>query len=148
MALGDTLVRIHHIGSTAISHTKAKPVIDILLEVALLEALDNKSQQLKNLGYEVMGEFGIPGRRYFRKDDATGRRTHQIHSFAVGSQNIVRHIAFRDYLRAHPSIAVEYGELKERLAIENPTDMQAYMDGKDGFVKKQLNLALLWAEQL
>lgn len=144
LALGNVVVQVHHIGSTAICHTKAKPVIDMLLEVHSLESLDQKSPSLEALGYEAKGEFGIPGRRYFRLDDAAGRRTHQLHAFEAGSPNAVRHIAFRDYMRAHPAIAVEYGELKERLARDNPDDMQAYIDGKDAFVKEHERLALLW----
>lgn len=142
--LGDIVVQIHHIGSTAIYHTKAKPVIDMLLEVTSLELLDQKSPSLEALGYEVMGEFGIPGRRYFRLDDTTGRRTHQIHAFKEGVQDVIRHIAFRDYMQAHPAVAVEYGELKDRLARENPNDMAAYIAGKDAFVKEHERLALLW----
>ena len=144
LALGNVVVQVHHIGSTAICHTKAKPVIDMLLEVDSLESLDQKSPSLEALGYEAKGEFGIPGRRYFRLDDAAGRRTHQLHAFEAGSRNAVRHIAFRDYMRAHPAIAVEYGKLKERLARDNPDDMQAYIDGKDAFVKEHERLALHW----
>lgn len=144
-ALGATLVRIHHIGSTSIPNTKAKPVIDILLEVSSLDELDQLSASLQALNYEVKGEFGIPGRRYFRLDDATGRRTHQVHSFEAGSQNAIRHIAFRDYMRAHPAIAVHYGELKSGLAAKNPDNMAAYIDGKDAFVKEHERRALIWA---
>jgi GrpB-like predicted nucleotidyltransferase (UPF0157 family) len=75
LALGDTATHLHHIGSTSIPHTKAKPVIDMLLETKSLAALDQKSSLLASLGYEVKGEFGIAGRRYFRKDDAMGIRT-------------------------------------------------------------------------
>jgi GrpB-like predicted nucleotidyltransferase (UPF0157 family) len=144
LALGAIVVRIHHIGSTAISHTKAKPVIDMLLEITTLESLDQKNHLMEALGYEVKGEFGIADRRYFRMDDAIGKRTHQVHAFEAGVQNVVRHIAFRDYMRAHPSIAIEYGELKERLARENPNDMEAYVGGKDAFVKEHERRALLW----
>jgi N-acetylglutamate synthase-like GNAT family acetyltransferase len=97
------------------------------------------------LGYEAKGEFGIPGRRYFRLDDATGLRTHQVHSFEIRSHNVIRHLAFRDYMRAHADIAAEYGELKQRLARENPHDMAAYIDGKDFFVKNHERRALHWA---
>jgi GrpB-like predicted nucleotidyltransferase (UPF0157 family) len=143
-ALGEAVVRINHIGSTAIRQTKAKPIIDILLEVTSLEALDEKSPMLEALGYEVKGEFGIPGRRYFRLNDSGGTRTHQIHAFEAGVPNVVRHIAFRDYMRAHPSVAVEYGALKERLANAHPHNSAAYMDGKDAFVKEHERRALLW----
>lgn len=143
-ALGETTVRVHHIGSTAIPQTKAKPIIDILLEVASLEALDRKAPMLVALGYEAMGEFGIPGRRYFRLDDSNGARTHQVHAFEASVPNVARHVAFRDYMRAHPSIAGEYGALKERLANAHPHDSAAYMDGKDAFVKEHERRALLW----
>ncbi len=142
-AAGKTVVRIHHIGSTAIPLTKAKPIIDMLLEVISLEAIDEKSPMLKAFGYEAKGEFGIPGRRYFRLNDSDGTRTHHIHAFEVGVPNVIRHLAFRDYMRAHPSIAKEYGALKERLACAHPHDMEAYMEGKDAFVKEHERRALL-----
>lgn len=94
-----------------------------------------------------MGEFGITGRRYFRLNDEIGRRTHQIHAFEEGANNVTRHIAFRDYMRAHASIALEYGELKERLARENPDSMEAYIDGKEAFVKEHERRALLWRQR-
>jgi GrpB-like predicted nucleotidyltransferase (UPF0157 family) len=128
-ALGEAALRIHHIGSTAIPQARAKPVIDILLEVASLEALDRKTPKLEALGYQAKGEFGIAGRRYFRLDDCDGIRTHQIHAFEADAPNAVRHLAFRDYMRAHPPVAAEYGALKERLANAHPHDMAAYVDG-------------------
>ena len=144
-AVGEAVVQIHHIGSTAISQTKAKPVIDILMEVTSLGVLDRKAPMLEALGYEVMGEFGIPDRRYFRLDDSNGTRTHQVHAFEAGVPNVVRHLAFRDYMRAHPLVAEEYGALKEHLANAHPHDGAAYMDGKDAFVKEHERRALLWA---
>ncbi len=143
-AIGNLVVRMHHIGSTAIPQTCAKPIIDILLEVASLEALDRKVATFHALGYEAMGEFGIPGRRYFRLDDGNRVRTHQVHAFEAGAADAVRHLAFRDYMRAHPAAAAEYGELKRRLARAYPNDMAAYIDGKDAFVKEHERRALRW----
>ena len=62
-------------------------------------------------------------------------------------QNVIRHIAFRDYMRAHSLIAIEYGELKSRLARQNPHTMAAYIDGKDAFVKEHERRAVLWANR-
>src|SRR6478736_5062246 len=73
------LVNIFHIGSTSIQNLKAKPIIDILLVVNDIGKLDNYSDQFEKLGYEVMGEFGIKRRRYYRKGG--DNRTHQIHAF-------------------------------------------------------------------
>ena len=147
-AVGGAAVRIHHIGSTAIPQAKAKPIIDILLEVTSLGALDQKAPMLEALGYEAKGEFGIPGRRYFRLDDFNGMRTHQIHAFEAGVPDVIRHVVFRDYMRAHSSVAGEYSALKERLANAYPHDMAAYMDGKDAFVKEHERRALLWASNV
>jgi GrpB-like predicted nucleotidyltransferase (UPF0157 family) len=53
----------------------------------------------------------------------------------IGDPGIERHLAFRDYLRAHPRVAAEYGMLKAGLAQQFPEDIGGYMDGKDAFVK-------------
>jgi GrpB-like predicted nucleotidyltransferase (UPF0157 family) len=135
-ALGPTVIAVHHIGSTSIPGIYAKPVIDILVEVTDISAVDEQYSAMESLGYEVMGEFGIPGRRYFRKDGANGKRTHQIHVFQAGSPQVSRHLAFRDHMIAHPSDAEYYSRLKQRLAAQHPLDMDAYMDGKDGFIKE------------
>lgn len=146
-AAGNTLVCIHHIGSTSIPGIKAKPIIDILLEVESLDALDERAMEFEALGYEVMGEFGIPDRRYYRRDNSSGVRTHQIHAFKAGVPDVARHLAFRDYMRSHPIVASQYGELKARLAKEHSHDMDAYMDGKDSFVKDHEKLALQWVKE-
>ena len=143
-ALGDIVVRLHHIGSTAIPGIFAKPIIDILLEVENIVRLDEESSAMEQLGYEATGEFGIPGRRYFRKDNASSIRTHQVRAFQTGSPEIARHLAFRDYMIAHPMEAQTYGALKQRLALEHPDDMEAYMDGKDAYIKEHEAKALAW----
>ena len=62
--LNDIIIDIHHIGSTAIPGIKAKPVIDILVEVKNIEGVDQYNHKMKELGYEAMGEYGIPKRRF------------------------------------------------------------------------------------
>lgn len=141
--LQDELVNCFHIGSTSVPNLKAKPIIDILLVVNNINELDTYSVQFENLGYEVMGEFGIQGRRYFRKGG--DNRTHQIHAFQYDHiQEIERHLSFRDYLRQSPEICKDYGELKSKLADQYPTDIDSYGDGKDDFVKKIEKEALKW----
>ena len=83
-------------------------------------------------------------RRYFRKDNQEGIRTYQIHVFEAGSAQIDRHLAFRDYIIAHPVEAQRYSELKRRLAQEHPQSMDGYMDGKDGFIKETDQKAARW----
>ena len=143
-ALGDDLLAIHHIGSTAIPGIHAKPIIDMLAVVADVARLDARSAQVEALGYEAKGEFGIAGRRYFRRDDADGIRTHQIHAFARGSPHVERHLALRDLMRAHADLARQYSDLKRRLADAFPDDIHGYMDGKDAFIKEMERRALAW----
>lgn len=143
-ALGPPVVRVHHIGSTAIPGLVAKPIIDLLLEVDAIERMDRQASSMEALGYEALGEFGIPGRRYFRKDDARGERTHQVHAFREGSPEVVRHLAFRAYMAAHPDDAQAYGRLKQHLAGLHPEDIEAYMAGKDAYIKDRERVALAW----
>ena len=131
LALRDNVVAIHHIGSTAIPQIHAKPIVDMLVEVKDIIKVDRHSSEMEALGYQAMGEFGISGRRYFRKG-----RTHHIHSFEVGSPQIERHLAFRDYMISHPDDAQQYSELKRELANKYHDNIQAYMNGKDGFIKE------------
>lgn len=145
--LGGLLVEIHHIGSTAIPGITAKPIIDMLAVVSDLVAVDGRNAAMQILGYEALGEFGIAGRHYFRKDDAAGQRTHQIHTFQVGSPQIERHLAFRDFLRAHREFAEKYDALKRRLAELHPADIGAYTDGKDEFINEMDAQAAVWRTQ-
>ncbi|MCG7588116.1 GrpB family protein, partial [Photobacterium sp. OFAV2-7] len=112
--LGDAVVNIHHIGSTAVEGLASKPIIDILVEVTDLNAVDLLTSELVSLGYEAMGEYGIAERRFFQKGG--NNRTHHIHVFKAGDENGKLHITFRNYLIAHPEIAKEYGELKKKVA--------------------------------
>lgn len=135
-AFGALLIDLHHIGSTAVPGLRAKPVIDILAVVQDVGALDARAAAFEALGYEVMGEFGLPGRRYFRKDDSAGIRTHQVHAYAPESASeIDRHLGFRDYLRAHPDVVCAYADLKQGLVAECGDDMGRYTDGKTAFIR-------------
>ena len=145
-ALGDNVTAIHHIGSTSIPEIYAKPVVDIMVEVTEIAKVDAFNPAMESLGYEAMGEYGIPGRRYFRKNDSEGVRKFHVHTFARGSAEAVRHLAFRDYLLAHPSEAQKYSALKQTLAKKFPQNIDAYMDGKDGFIKETERRALVWRQ--
>ena len=138
----EELLEIHHIGSTSVKGLKAKPIIDIMPLVKDIEKVDKFNDKMIKIGYEPMGEYGIPKRRYFRKGKAG--RTHHVHVFEKDSTQAKRHLAFRDYLREHDKIAREYGDLKEKLAEKYPNDIESYMDGKNDFIKKYEKLALDW----
>lgn len=137
------LLSIHHFGSTAIPGISAKPIIDILVIVTDIQVVDGLNPRLRSAGYQPVGEYGIPGRRFFYKGTAD-LRTHHLHAYQSGSPHILRHLAFRDYMLAHPSSARAYSRLKENLAVQFPEDMDSYIAGKDSFVKEQEKRALEW----
>lgn len=140
--LGSCALSIEHIGSTAVVGLAAKPVIDILIEVSSLAALDANQGAMELLGYIAKGENGIAGRRYYQKGGKC--RTHHIHAFELGDENLIRHRAFRDYLIAHPEIAAEYGDLKKAAALQCKNDSVLYANLKNSFIQKHETLALSW----
>jgi GrpB-like predicted nucleotidyltransferase (UPF0157 family) len=108
-----------------------------------IECVELLNEQMESLGYEALGEFGIPRRRYFRKGEDA--RTHQVQVFQKDDHcNINRHLAVKEFLKSHPIEAVRYGELKESLAKKFPADMISYVEGKSAFVKELEKRALSW----
>lgn len=147
-ALGDLLVTVHHIGSTSIPGIKAKPIVDLIPVVTDVETLDTAMARITTLGYECLGEFGLPGRRYCRKTDpATGKRQFQLHCYGEDSPEIARHLAFRDYLRAHPVNAKDYEAEKIRAAALHPDNTLDYNAEKNDWIKATEIVALKWAKE-
>ena len=140
------LLSIHHFGSTSVPGISAKPIIDILLIVRDIDAVDALAPRLEALGYHAVGEYGIPGRRFFYKgtDDM---RSHHLHVYENGNPHILRHLVFRDYMRSHPITARDYARLKEELAHQFPEDMDGYIAGKNAFVREHEKRALDWWQE-
>ncbi len=142
---GEAAVTIHHMGSTSIPGILAKPIIDILVEASDLTKIDDLSQGMVELGYEVVGEFGIRNRRYFRKSRPDGTRTRHVHTFLQGSPEAERHLAFRDFLRCNEAKAQAYSDLKARLTKGGESlSWDDYLDGKDPFIKATEREAVEW----
>ncbi len=136
-ALGDRLVVVHHVGSTAIPGIRAKPILDLLPVVSDMAAFDAVRPRVEALGYAWWGEYGLPGRRYCTLDDAeTGRRRVQLHCYEQGSPEIERHVAFRDHLRSHPDVAAAYDAEKERCRLLHPMDSHAYTVCKTEWIRR------------
>ena len=125
-------ISIEHIGSTSVPGLCAKPIVDILVGLRELELSEAEVEAMEGLGYEYLGEFGLPGRLYFRKGEP---RTHHVHVVAHGGDHWDRHLAFRDTLRSNPEERRRYDELKRQLAEEGHS-REAYSELKTPFIRE------------
>lgn len=139
---GGEILRFEHFGSTSVPGLKAKPVIDMMCLVKDIGRIDASNERMRGLGYDVAGDWGIPGRRLFRKGGEN--RSHHIHFYQFGHPQIERHLVFRDYLRNHPEEAERYGQLKETLAGRHD-DTSCYSKAKKAFVQEMEQRALRWS---
>jgi GrpB-like predicted nucleotidyltransferase (UPF0157 family) len=141
-ALPDAIVEIEHIGSTAVPGLAGKPVIDLCVGLKRIELSDDELAAMERLGYEYLGELGLPGRLFFRKGGAAS--THHVHAVEWGGEHWHRHLAFRDYLREHPAEARRYAEAKKRLAAEVEHDWYEYVERKNAFAGELAERAWRW----
>jgi GrpB-like predicted nucleotidyltransferase (UPF0157 family) len=134
---------VEHIGSTAVPGLAAKPIIDIMIGVTDLALVEERIADLEALSYEYVPEYEaeLPERRYFRKP-ARHPRSHHLHAVVLGSEFWTRHLAFRDFLRAHPAVASEYAELKLALSSRHRRARSAYTEAKTPFIEAVLRRAL------
>jgi GrpB-like predicted nucleotidyltransferase (UPF0157 family) len=128
-------------GSTAVPGLAAKPVLDISVGLVRLDLAAGEIAAMERLGYEYMGEFGIPGRLFFRKGGAD--RTHHVHAVEWGREQWHRHRALREYLLAHPDEAARYGEHKLRIAAE-AAGSNDYWERKQPYVDALFARAWAW----
>lgn len=141
----DIIVDIHHIGSTSIPGIHAKPTIDLMPLVTTLAALDAREEAVCVLGYEWRGEFGIPGRRFLtRMSDDRRKRLFNVHCFEASMPDVDRHLAFRDYMRAHPERAKAYEAEKFRARDLKSHDTLAYSQEKGPWIVAAEREALAW----
>ena len=146
--LKNKALAIYHIGSTSVKGLKAKPIIDILIVVSQIEEMDCYQEMFEFQGYEYLGEYGIAQRRYLRKRKIINGEwvdLFHLHIFDEDAQEeIERHLAVSKYLNAFSLEAKEYGDLKQKLSLLYPYDIEAYCDGKDEFVQKLEQRAIKW----
>jgi GrpB-like predicted nucleotidyltransferase (UPF0157 family) len=134
--LGDDLIVVEHVGSTAVPGLAAKPVVD--LYVAVVD-IDHASALLRTVGYEPEGELGVPGRVGFAWPE--GERRHHLYICRADDAGLESVVRFRDYMRTHDREASEYGELKRELATRHRNDRDAYAAGKSDFIAAVLERA-------
>lgn len=139
-ALGDRILAIEHVGSTAIQGLAAKPVLDVLVLTERQADADACVEPLQEMGYDYRDDDPVPDRHFLAKGPAYGR-THYLSVTPRGSQTHRDQIDFRDYLRSHPDVARKYERLKRDLASEHPENRRAYTARKAKFIRDVLDRA-------
>ncbi len=143
----DLVKRIEHFGSTAVTGLPAKPIVDILVEVADLEETRIRiAPILEAQGYDYFwrpshDDGKPPFYAWFIKRDQNGNRTHHIHMIERSFGHHWDKLLFRDYLIEHPEIARQYGDLKQGLADTHHGDRVAYTKSKSDFITRVTTLA-------
>jgi GrpB-like predicted nucleotidyltransferase (UPF0157 family) len=140
-ALGESVVRIEHVGSTAVAGLEAKPILDIVVAVHELAGADSFEATLAPLGYVHEQEHDMPGRLFFVKRTPDDMSTHHVNVTELGAECWFEHVAFRDYLREHPDAHAEYRDLKRLLARRHAHERPAYTAAKAHFIERILALA-------
>ena len=135
-ALGQLAVGIEHVGSTSVQGLSAKPVIDIDVVIPDYTMLNDVVSALGEIGYQHEGNLGIAGREAFKYDGKEHLKTHHLYVCPEDSLELRRHVAFRDYLRAHPEAVREYSRIKEEGAKQYPDDIERYIEHKSPFIEK------------
>jgi GrpB-like predicted nucleotidyltransferase (UPF0157 family) len=126
----DGVVGIEHVGSTSVPGLSAKPVVDVLIGLGQLDVSEEQIATMESLGYEYLGEYGLPGRLFFRKHP----RTHHVHVVEHGGEHWERQLTFRNALRSDPDERRRYEAFKRRLAAEgHPRDV--YTELKTPFIR-------------
>ncbi|MBL8145130.1 MAG: GrpB family protein [Anaerolineae bacterium] len=132
-SLGDRLLAIEHVGSTSVPGLAAKPLLDLMGGLQTLDEARVCVPHTEALGYHYEPGDSIPDRVYFNKGPE-GARTHHLYLVELGGEYWVRHIAFRDALRADPALAADYAALKRLLAAKYGTDRLGYTEAKSDFI--------------
>ena len=132
---------IQHIGSTAVSGIWAKPIIDIMIGIETFPPSQYLSNELVSLGYEMLGEAGVPKRLYFRY---RGLQAFNVHIVEREGRHWKSNLALRDYLRAHPEEARHYEEVKMKVARSGVSSLLKYSEAKSAVVEELLSRALAW----
>ncbi|MES5955945.1 GrpB family protein [Bacillus fungorum] len=137
----DSILFIEHVGSTSIKGLAAKPILDINIVIEDYKVFPEVVTKLETMGYYHQEEWSFKGREAFGRKDAfvpwseenTVWMEHHLYVCDKNSEELRRHIVFRDYLREHEDVAVEYRHLKEELARESKS-RTSYSEGKTKFI--------------
>lgn len=126
----DLIVRIEHVGSTAVKGMSAKPCIDIDVIIKNYSVFDELVKRLGSIGYIHEGDLGIKDREAFKYFDKPNLQLHHLYVCPEYSEELHRHITFRDFLRTNAEAAEKYSLTKLAAAELFPNDIDAYIEYK------------------
>ena len=129
-ALENSIIAIEHVGSTSVEGLLAKPIIDIDVIIESHDKFDDVKSRLENLGYYHEGDLGIKNREAFAHSEKHEFMTHHLYVCTRDSEELKRHITFRNYLRTHKEDREKYSASKLQAAIKYPTDIDNYLETK------------------
>ena len=135
-ALGELAVGIEHVGSTAVEGMSAKPCIDIDAVIQDASLVEPVIRRLEAVGYFHEGDLGIKGREAFRYSDKPHLMKHHLYVCPQDSEELHRHVVFRDFLRNHPEAVKKYSQVKEEAASLFPNDIDQYMKYKSPCIEE------------
>ena len=135
-AIGDIIIGIEHVGSTAVEGMYAKPCIDIDVIIRDRSALAEVIEKLNTVGYVHEGDLGIKDREAFAYEDKPHLYKHHLYVCPIDSVELYRHVTFRNFLRATPAAAQEYSRIKKEAAALHPDSIDKYIEHKSPTVKK------------
>lgn len=138
-ALGDQVRLLEHVGSTSVPGLPAKPIIDIVLAVPDSRDEEAYVPLMEAAGYVLrIREPEWFEHRLFKGADQDAN----IHVFTVGTKEIDRMLAFRDWLRSHDDDRSLYERTKRDLAARDWKYVQHYADAKTEVVAAIMARAL------
>ena len=135
-ALGDLIEGVEHVGSTAVFGLSAKPCIDIDVVIADYSVFEEVKSALSGIGYFHEGDLGIKGREAFGYSYKHLLNKHLLYVRSADSDELHRHITFRDFLRQNPEAAFEYGRVKTEAASLYPDDIDKYIEYKSPLIEQ------------
>ena len=135
-ALGDLIISIEHVGSTSVKGMSAKPCIDIDVVINDYSVFDDVVRQLNSIGYIHEGDLGIKDREAFKYSDKPHLKNHHLYVCPKYSEELHRHITFRDFLRSTPEAAKKYSTVKEIAAQLFPEDIDKYIEYKSPCIEE------------
>ena len=139
-ALGELILGVAHVGSTAVEGLSAKPCIDVDVIIEDYSVFADVVRKLEAIGYFHEGDLGIRDREAFRYSDKPHLLTHHLYVCPKYSRELHRHLTFRDFLRSNPEAAKQYGQVKERAAQLFPEDIDQYIGYKSPCIARLYEL--------